>query len=59
MREEAKVELGIDHYEIRKYPGWHHHMLTCLLAHFFLWHMKIRLGENSTSAYGVAAEEVA
>jgi SRSO17 transposase len=57
--EEAKIELGMDQYEIRKYPGWHHHMLTCMLAHFFLWHMKIRLGEKSTSAYGVAAEDVA
>ena len=26
--EETKTELGMDHYEIRKYPGWHHHMLT-------------------------------
>jgi SRSO17 transposase len=57
--EETKMELGMDQYEIRKYPGWHHHMLTCMLAHFFLWHMKIRLGEKSTSAYGVAAEDVA
>jgi SRSO17 transposase len=57
--EETKIELGMDHYEIRKYPGWHHHMLTCMLAHFFLWHMKIRLGEKSPSAYGVAAEDVA
>jgi SRSO17 transposase len=57
--EETKTELGMDHYEIRKYPGWHHHMLTCMLAHFFLWHMKIRLGKKSTSAYSVAAEDVA
>jgi SRSO17 transposase len=57
--EETKMELGMDQYEIRKYPGWHHHMLTCMLAHFFLWHMKIRLGKKSTSAYGVAAEDVA
>jgi SRSO17 transposase len=47
--EEAKTELGMDHYEVRKYPGWHHHMLGCMLAHFFLWHMKIRLGEKSAS----------
>jgi SRSO17 transposase len=46
--EEAKTELGMDHYEVRKHPGWHHHMLICLLAHFFLWHVKIRLGEKST-----------
>jgi SRSO17 transposase len=45
--EEAKTELGMDHYEIRKYPGWHHHMLTCMLAHFFLWHLKIRLGKKA------------
>src|SRR5262247_1042802 len=57
--EETKTELGMDQYEIRKYPGWHHHMLTCMLAHFFLWHTKIRLGKKSPSAYGVAAEDVA
>jgi SRSO17 transposase len=45
--EEAKTELGMDHYEVRKYPGWHHHMLVCMLAHFFLWHVKIRLGGKS------------
>src|SRR5688572_32214152 len=47
--EETKMELGMDHYEIRKYSGWHHHMLTCMLAHFFLWHMKIRLGKDRKS----------
>ena len=56
---ETKTELGMDHDELRKYPGWHHHMLTCMLAHFFLWHLKIRLGKKSPSAYGVAAEDVA
>jgi SRSO17 transposase len=53
--EEAKTELGMDHYEVRKLPGWHHHMLTCMLAHFFLWHLKIRLGKKSTVHYGLAA----
>jgi SRSO17 transposase len=55
---EAKTALGMDHDELRKYPGWHHHMLTCMLAHFFLWHLKIRLGKKSTSAYGVAGAGV-
>jgi SRSO17 transposase len=45
--EEAKTALGMHHYEVRKYPGWHHHMLVSMLAHFFLQHMKIRLGEKS------------
>ena len=53
--EEAKSDLGMDHYEVRKFPGWRHHMLTCMLAHFFLWHMRIRLGGKSTSYYTVAA----
>jgi SRSO17 transposase len=53
--EETKTELGMDHYEVRKYPGWNHHMLTCMLGHFFLWHMRIRLGKKSTSTYSIAA----
>jgi len=53
--EEAKTELGMDQYEVRKFPGWHHHILTCMLAHFFLWHTKIRLGKKSTSYYAIAA----
>ena len=54
--EETKTELGMDQYEIRKYAGWHHHILTCMLAHFFLWHMQIRLGKKSPRAYRVAGE---
>jgi SRSO17 transposase len=53
--EECKTELGMDHYEVRKYPGWNHHILTCILGHFFLWHTKIKLGKKSTCAYSVAA----
>lgn len=53
--EEAKAEIGMDHYEVRKFPGWVHHMMTCMLAHFFLWHIKLRLGKKSTSNYAVAA----
>ncbi|HEY7493538.1 MAG TPA: IS701 family transposase [Candidatus Tectomicrobia bacterium] len=34
--EEGKTELGMAHYAVRKYAGWHHHMLTTMLAHFFL-----------------------
>ena len=53
--EETKTELGMDQYEVRKFPGWHHHILTCMLGHYFLWHLKIRLGKKSTSYYAVAA----
>src|SRR5262250_1529929 len=56
--EEGKTELGMAQYEVRKYTGWHHHMVLTMLAHFFLWHLKGRLGEKSTSADGVAAPPV-
>jgi hypothetical protein len=44
--EEAKTDLGMDQYEVRKYAGWHYHMLTTMLAHFFLWHLQIRLKKS-------------
>jgi hypothetical protein len=44
-------------YEVRKYPGWYHHMLTTTLAHFFLWHLKLRLGKKSPGADGLAAAD--
>jgi len=53
--EETKSELGLDHYEVRKYAAWNHHVLTCMLAHFFLWHLKIKLGKKSTTYYSIAA----
>jgi SRSO17 transposase len=53
--EETKSELGMDHYEVRKYRGWNHHILTCMLAHFFLWHLKIRLGKKSAIYYAATA----
>ncbi len=53
--EEAKSDLGMDHYEVRKFLGWHHHMITCMLGHFFLWHLKLSLGKKSTVHYAVAA----
>ena len=57
--EEGKTELGMDHYEGRKYSGWHHHMLTTMLAHFFLWHLKIRLGKKSACPDRGPAPEIA
>jgi hypothetical protein len=48
----------MDHYEVRTYPGWHHHMLMTMLAHCFLWHLKQRLGKKSPRADGVAAPDV-
>jgi hypothetical protein len=56
--EEGQTELGMAQYEVRTYSGWHHHMLTTMLAHFFLWHLKRRLGKKSPSADGLPAADV-
>lgn len=37
----GKVEVGFDHYELRSWSGWHHHMLFAFLAHLFLVRMRI------------------
>jgi SRSO17 transposase len=41
--EEAKGGLGMDHYEVRSWLGWQHHMTLCLLAHHFLVHARARV----------------
>ncbi len=34
--EQAKGEVGLDEYEVRKWDAWHRHVTLCLLAHAFL-----------------------
>jgi SRSO17 transposase len=34
--EEAKGEVGLDHYEVRRWDGWYRHITLCLLAHAVL-----------------------
>lgn len=31
-----KGQVGLDEYEVRSWPGWHHHVTLCLLANAFL-----------------------
>jgi SRSO17 transposase len=33
---EVKGEVGLDHYEVRKWEAWHRHATLCLLAHAYL-----------------------
>jgi SRSO17 transposase len=33
---EAKGEVGLDQYEVRKWDAWHRHVTLCLLAHAYL-----------------------
>jgi SRSO17 transposase len=32
----AKGQVGLDHYEVRRWAGWHRHTILALLAHAFL-----------------------
>lgn len=36
MFEEGNGDVGLDHYEVRSWTGWHHHMTLSLLALWFL-----------------------
>ncbi len=45
--EEAKGEVGMDHYEMRSWLGWHHHMLFVSLAHHFLVRLRIQFQEQA------------
>jgi SRSO17 transposase len=45
--EEAKGEVGFDHYEMRSWSGWHHHMLLVSLAHHFLVRLRIHFQDQA------------
>jgi SRSO17 transposase len=34
--EQAKGEVGLDHYQVRRWPGWYRHITLALLAYAFL-----------------------
>jgi SRSO17 transposase len=34
--QQAKGEVGLDHDQVRKWPGWYRHITLALLAHAFL-----------------------
>jgi SRSO17 transposase len=48
MHQQAKEELGLDHFEGRSWFGLHHHALLTMIAFAFLLH--IRLAENKSAA---------
>jgi SRSO17 transposase len=42
----AKGEVGLDHYEVRSWVGWHHHLTLSMLSLWFLTLERRRLGEK-------------
>lgn len=45
--ENGKQELGLGDYQTRSWTGWHHHMTLCILAHFLLVRLQIRLQDDA------------
>lgn len=43
--EEAKGEVGLDHYEVRSWDGWHRHITLACLAHALLAVVRAKSGE--------------
>ena len=41
--QDLKGELGLDHYEGRSYPGWHHHISVVLASYAFIVAERSRL----------------
>ena len=54
---EGKQEVGLSHYEVRSWTGWHHHVTLSLLALWFLQLERLRLGKKKSGADGVADTE--
>jgi SRSO17 transposase len=46
----GKGEVGLDHYEVRSWTGWHHHMTLTLLALWFLQLERLRLGKKKSGS---------
>ena len=37
---QTQTVVGLDDYEVRSWPGWHHHMSLCSLAGAFLMQLQ-------------------
>ena len=55
LLEAGKGEVGLGHYEVRGWVGWHHHMTLSLLALWFLQLERRQLGGENPGVDGAAA----
>ncbi len=51
--QEAKGEVGLAHYEVRGWVGWHHHVTLSLLALWFLIRERQRIGGENPGDDGL------
>jgi SRSO17 transposase len=49
--QELKTELGLDHFEGRSYPGWHHHVVLTAIAYAFLQRERMRRGRDQSLTF--------
>ena len=54
LLEQGKGEVGLGHYEVRSWVGWHHHMTLSLVALWFLQLERLRLGGKNPGDHGAA-----
>jgi SRSO17 transposase len=52
--EDGNQEVGLSHYEVRSWTGWHHHMTLSLLALWFVQRERLTIGKKKCGDHGVA-----
>jgi SRSO17 transposase len=52
--EDEKSHVALDEYEVRRWPGWHHHITMCLLAAAFLLTLQQEWGEKDAPDHPAA-----
>jgi SRSO17 transposase len=50
----GKGEVGLDHYEVRSWVGWHHHMTLSMVSLWFLCLERRRVGGENPGDHGLA-----
>jgi SRSO17 transposase len=53
---EAKGEVGLDHYEVRRWDAWHRCVTLCLLAHAFLVVVRLAARAEDLGKRGISTQ---
>jgi hypothetical protein len=56
FHEEVKMELGLDHFEGRRWRGLNHHLTLVLIAHTFLVREQARVSAGGAEERGAPGE---
>ena len=48
--QQLKEELGLDHFEGRSWPGFHHHASLCIAAYGFLLDQRLKSGGSKKNS---------